>query len=128
MTMAVGMGLGMVMPPTQVTVQMAAGREALGVATGSISLARAMGGACGVALAGVVLFALVDAPGDAAATVLHQALEGGARAMAAMPEALRSELALRVASAYRAMFLVLAAIAASGVAIAATIPQTHWRD
>ncbi len=128
LTMAVGVGLGMVMPPTQVTVQMAAGREALGVATGSISLARALGGACGVALAGVVLFALIDAPGDAAAMALHQALEGGAKALAATPEVLRSELASRVATAYRAMFLVLAAIAASGVAIAATIPRTDWKD
>jgi hypothetical protein len=128
MTMAVGVGLGMVMPPTQVTVQMAAGRDALGVATGSISLSRAMGGACGVALAGVVLFALVDAPGDAAAMVLHQALEGGAKAMAAMPQVLRLELASRVATAYRALFLVLAAIAATGIWIATTIPKTDWKD
>ncbi len=128
MTMAVGAGLGMVMPPTQVTVQMAAGREALGVATGSISLSRAMGGACGVALAGTVLFALVDAPGDAAGMVLHQALEGGAKAMAAMPEVLRGELASRVAVAYRAMFVVLAVIAATGAWIASTIPTTDWKN
>ncbi|MEP7327781.1 MAG: MFS transporter [Betaproteobacteria bacterium] len=126
LTMAVGMGLGMVMPPTQVTVQMAAGREALGSATGLISLSRALGGACGVAVIGVVLFALIDAPADGAATALHQALEGGPAAVAAMPGALRTELAGRVGDAYRAVFLVLAGMAAIGAWIATTIPKSDW--
>ena len=44
-----------------------------------------------------------------------------------MPEALRSALASRVATTYRALLLVLAAIAALGIAIASTIPKTQWK-
>lgn len=47
---------------------------------------------------------------------------------AAMPEALRSALASRVATAYRALFFVLAAIAALGIAIASTNPKTQWKS
>lgn len=45
-----------------------------------------------------------------------------------MPEALRSALASRVATAYRALFFVLAAIAALGIAIASTNPKTQWKS
>lgn len=127
LTMGVGIGLGMVMPPTQVTVQMAAGRDALGVATGLISLSRAMGGACGVALAGALLFGLIDAPADGAATVLHRALEGGVGTLTAMPEALRAELAGGIGGAYRAIFMLLAGFAAMGAAVAWTIPTSDWK-
>ena len=127
LTMAVGIGLGMVMPPTQVTVQMAAGRDALGAATGLISLSRALGGACGVALAGALLFALIDAPADRAAAVLHRALEGGAGTLTAMPESLRTELAERIGGAYRAVFMLLAVFAAIGAGLAWTIPTSDWK-
>nr|MBA2690819.1 MFS transporter [Burkholderiales bacterium] len=59
LTAGLGGGLGMVMPATQVTVQLAAGRERLGSATASIAVARALGGAVGVAIVGAVLFTLI---------------------------------------------------------------------
>lgn len=97
------------------------------MATGLISLSRAMGGACGVALAGAMLFALIDAPADPAATVLHRALEGGVGSIAAMPEALRAELAQRIGGAYRAVFGLLAGFAALGAVVAWTIPTSDWK-
>ncbi len=51
-----------------------------------------------------------------------------AATLAAMPEVLHLELAARLATAYRAVFQVLAAIAATGVAIASTIPKTDWKN
>src|SRR5439155_1355076 len=51
-----GVGLGMVMPPMQVAVQQAAGRESLGAAIGSMSLCRSIGGAIGVAMIGAIIF------------------------------------------------------------------------
>src|SRR5579862_6069042 len=45
LTVLSGVGIGMVMPPVQVMVQLAAGRESLGSATATISICRAIGGA-----------------------------------------------------------------------------------
>ncbi|MFO1312708.1 MAG: MFS transporter [Burkholderiales bacterium] len=128
LTVLVGLGLGMVMPPTQVAVQTAAGRGQLGVATASISLCRAVGGAIGVALVGAVLFALIDRAGDAAAALMHQSIEGGAAFIAKMSQAERESLVGLVNEAYRVAFAVLAGIAAIGVLIASTVPRMDWRE
>ena len=125
LTALVGAGLGMVMPPTQVRVQAAAGRDALGVATATISLSRAIGGAVGVALVGAVLFA--QAGGDGAA-LLQRALEGGSAYVARMPEDARLQLAARVDAIYAVAFVVIAAVAAAGAAVAATVPRFAWHD
>ena len=122
----VGAGLGMVMPPTQVRVQVAAGRDALGVATATIALSRSIGGAVGVALVGAVLFAQLDA-GDGG-TLLRQALEGGSAYVARMPADARAQLAARVEEIYRVAFLLIAALAAVGATVAATVPKFAWRD
>ena len=130
LTMLVGLGLGMVMPPTQVAVQTAAGRGQLGVATASISLCRAVGGAIGVALIGAVLFAIIDHAGNTAGTaaLMHQSIEGGAAFIANMSQAQRASLVGLVNEAYRVAFGVLAAIAAIGVLIATTVPRMDWRE
>jgi predicted MFS family arabinose efflux permease len=128
LTMLVGVGLGMVMPPTQVAVQAAAGRAALGVATATISLSRAIGGAIGVAVLGAVLFAQMDRNATGAGALLRRAMEGGAAYLAAMPTAQRAELAAGVDHAYRIVFIVIAAITAIGAVIAATVPRTVWDD
>jgi predicted MFS family arabinose efflux permease len=128
LTMLVGVGLGMVMPPTQVTVQLAAGRRALGVATGSISLSRAFGGAIGVAVVGAVLFAHVERSANGSSAILRQAMEGGAAYIAHMPPDQRAALGLRVDAAYRVVFMVIATITAVGAMIAATIPRINWAD
>ena len=124
--MLVGVGLGMVMPPTQVAVQAAAGRAALGVASrDDFAESRDRwrhwrGGAGRRAVR-------ADGPrerrdGCAAA----RAMEGGAAYIAAMSTAERAELAAGVDDAYRIVFLVIAAITAIGATIAATVPRTEW--
>lgn len=128
LTMLVGAGLGMVMPPTQVQVQTVAGRGALGVATGSISLSRAVGGATGVALVGAVLFAYADSEQGRAAALLHEALQGGSAFIARMSTAERAMLVDGVNVAYRVAFVVLACIAATGAVIATTVPRLDWSD
>jgi len=128
LTMFVGAGLGMVMPPTQVQVQTVAGRGALGVATGSISLCRAIGGATGVALVGAVLFALVDRGQGEAATLLHRALEGGSAFVERMSAAERATLVDGVNGVYRVAFGMLACIAATGALIATTVPRLDWTE
>ncbi len=52
---AIGLGLGCCMPTSMVTVQNAAGRGAVGTATGGLLLLRSLGGAFGSTLAGALL-------------------------------------------------------------------------
>src|SRR4051794_11308972 len=54
-----GLGFGCVMPTIQVTIQIVAGRQRLGVVTALNGLARSTGGAAGAALFGAVVFALI---------------------------------------------------------------------
>ena len=107
LTVLVGAGLGMVMPPTQVTVQLAAGREALGGAT---------------------LFAQIDRSADGSSASLHHAIEGGSAYIRAMSASARSELVARVDELFRIVFLVIAAFTAAGALIATTIPKLDWKD
>ena len=58
--LACGAGFGTVMPTAQIVVQTLAGRERLGIASATISLARSTGGALGSALFGALVFALLD--------------------------------------------------------------------
>ena len=67
----------MVMPPTQVAVQYAAGREALGAATATISVSRAVGGAIGVAIAGAILFTMLASPDGTISAAVQNVIEGG---------------------------------------------------
>jgi EmrB/QacA subfamily drug resistance transporter len=126
LTMLVGAGLGMVMAPTQVTVQVAAGRASLGAATASISLSRSIGGAVGVAVTGAVLFALIGDASGPVAGVLRQAIQNAPAGVALLAAEQRSELAAHLDAAYRVVFILLAAITACGAMIARTIPRLEW--
>ncbi len=126
LTALVGVGLGMVMPPTQVTVQFAAGRQALGAATASISLSRSIGGALGVAVTGSVLFALIGDSSGTLTGLLRQAIEGGPAAIGLLSADERAALAGHLDVAYRDVFFLLAAISGCGALIARTIPHLEW--
>jgi EmrB/QacA subfamily drug resistance transporter len=126
LTLLVGAGLGMVMPPTQVAVQHASGRESLGAATASISVSRAVGGAIGVAIVGAILFALLATPDAVTATAVREIVEGGPAYVDRLSEAQRAALTATLDQAYRVIFVVLAGITALGALIARTIPSPDW--
>ena len=126
LTMLAGAGLGMVMPPTQVNVQLAAGRGSLGAATGSISLSRAIGGAIGVAITGAILFAQVGQAGEGFADMIHGFVEGGPASIALMPPGDRQLLGAQLGQAYGIMFLVIAGFTVTGAMVARTIPKPVW--
>lgn len=128
LTVAIGVGLGTVMPPTQVSVQHAAGRTALGAATASIAIARAIGGAVGVALVGAVLFVVVGKTGGSATTTLNAALEGGPTFIAHLSPADRSALAGQLDHAFRIVFAMIAIMTGLGAAVAATVPKPDLSD
>jgi predicted MFS family arabinose efflux permease len=127
LTVFVGVGLGTVMPPTQVTVQVAAGRDALGTATASISVCRSIGGALGVAITGAILFAFIGAA-DGAQGVLRQVIEEGPMSIARLTDEQRAAVATHLDSAYRVIFVVLAAVSACGALIASTVPKVDWGE
>ena len=80
-----GAGLGTVMPNAQVVVQVLAGRTRLGAAAATVSLARAIGAACGTALFGTLFFALLYGGAPPDASVDATALPSAARVLHAGP-------------------------------------------
>ncbi len=126
LTLAVGAGLGMVMPPTQVAVQYAAGREALGAATATISVSRAVGGAIGVAIAGAILFSMLATPDGTISAAVHNVIEGGPAFVDRLSDSERAALTGSLDRAYRVIFVVLAVVTASGALIARTVPKPVW--
>src|ERR1700682_1021119 len=126
LTFLVGCGLGMVMPPTQVAVQYAAGRESLGAATATISVSRALGGAIGVAIVGAILFAMLAAPDAATSTAVRDVIEGGPAFVDRLSEVQRATLTASLDQAYRVIFIVIAGMTALGALVARTIPSPDW--
>jgi MFS family permease len=126
LTTVVGVGMGMVMPPMQVTVQLAAGPKALGAATASIALSRAIGGAAGVALIGAVLIGALGVAGDSLPALLARVLETGPDAVAQMSQAERATMGARFDHAYRVVFGLLAGVTLIGALVARTIPRPDW--
>jgi MFS family permease len=124
--MLAGIGLGMVMPPTQVAVQHAAGRESLGAATATISVSRAVGGAIGVALVGAILFAMLAGPDGMISAAVREVVEGGPAYIDRLSEGERMSLTTSLDRAYRVIFVVIAAITALGTMVARTIPAPDW--
>lgn len=121
-------GLGMVMPPTQVTVQHAAGRESLGAATATISVSRAIGGATGVAIIGAILFATLAGPDGAISAAVRGVIEGGPSFVDRLSESERATLSTSLGHAYRIIFMVIACMTAIGAVIARTIPRPDWSE
>jgi MFS family permease len=107
----IGLGLGTVMPVTQVVVQTVGGRAKLGAATATLSLARSTGGAAGAALFGALVFAMIP---DLDRTALLQQTSG-----------LDID---RIVRAFHRAFLFAAAVAALAAFTASRIPRiTLWQ-
>jgi EmrB/QacA subfamily drug resistance transporter len=126
LTSLAGLGLGMVMPPTQVAVQLAAGRKSLGSATASISLSRAIGGAAGVALVGAVLIGALGVAGGSLPALLSRVMEAGPDSVAQMSPVDRAIMGARFDHAYRIVFGLLAGVTIIGAMVARTIPRPDW--
>ena len=101
-----GLGFGTVMPTSQVVIQTLAGRERLGIASATTSLARATGSAIGTALFGALVFAFL--PG----IDIHAAA------------ALTADGRVGVIAAFHHAFFGAALFAALGAWLASRVPQT----
>jgi hypothetical protein len=119
-----GLGLGTTMPAAQTMVQWAGGKARLGVATATLSFARSIGGVFGTAITSAILIGILEhrVPGAAAAI---QAKFGGSVTTAA------DSTPLPIAAlhtGFRWVFIMLAILAATGSAIAATVPAIDLAD
>ena len=111
------------MPTCQILVQDEAGPKALGAATASVSVSRSFGGAIGSALAGVLLFLMLGGDDPVFSHALAQLGEHGSRFLASLPADQRAALDARIADAFRAVFVMVAMITATGAVLAYSVPQ-----
>ena len=109
-------------PPTQIIVQSAGGTASLGSAVASVSVSRSIGGALGVAIVGAVVFVLVGGEDALLASILPQIAESGGTFLATLPDVQRQAIASHLDSAFRIVFVVLAAFTLVGAYAASKVP------
>ncbi len=120
---AIGTGIGMVFPVVTISVQNAVPARNLGIATSANGLARALGGAIGVAILGAVLAGALDD--------MMQKLGGarfeGVATLARLPPAQRAEMLAAAEAAYAAMFFACAAMTLLSLACAVLMKELPLR-
>lgn len=109
----VGIGMGTVLGPVQIVVQLAARREDLGSAASTIHVSRLMGAACGTALASSILYLVLARDPTA------QALFEGLLAHPAARDATHPPI---FDAAFGAVFAVIAAISLAAAGVARAVP------
>jgi MFS family permease len=117
-----GLCQGSAMITAQVTVQIVAGMRQLGAAAASVQLARSLGSAFGVAIAGAVLFIVLSTTDPNAATLFFEMIRYGPSVLAALPGEQQAVVRTAIAAAFRGVFLTVACLSCIIVATAWTMP------
>jgi MFS family permease len=117
-----GVCQGSAMITAQVTVQIVAGTRQLGAAAASVQLARSLGSAFGVALAGAVLFIVLSTIDLDAASLFFEMIRHGSQVLAALPDEQQILVQAEIATAFRGVFLTVACFSCTIVAMAWTLP------
>jgi MFS family permease len=117
-----GLCQGSAMITAQVTVQIVAGMRQLGAAAASVQLARSLGSAFGVAIAGAVLFIVLSTTDPNAATLFFEMIRYGPSVLAALPGEQQAVVRTAIATAFRGVFLTVACFSCIIVATAWTMP------
>jgi EmrB/QacA subfamily drug resistance transporter len=117
-----GVCQGSSMITAQITVQMVAGTRQLGAAAASVQLARSLGSAFGVALAGAVLFTALSAMDPGAATLFFEMIRRGSHVLAELPGEQQAVVQAEISNAFRGVFLTVACFSCIIVAMAWTLP------
>ncbi len=113
---------GTAMPVAQITAQSLAGPGMLGAASAAVQLARSVGSAVGVALVGVVLFALLARTDPQAASLFGAMVQHGPAAIAGLSPERQAPLQEVIGDAFRGAFLVIGGFAAISAVLAWTTP------
>jgi EmrB/QacA subfamily drug resistance transporter len=129
---ALGAGLGFVMPNLTVAIQNSVERTELGVATSVSAFIRSLGGALGVAIAGAAVAIRLRLLLPASWTTLNASgsspLEMGFQQMSSLPAAQREVLIHAYRHAIATTFLTGAAIAAAAFCIVLFLPERPLRS
>ena len=128
--MVVGLGIGICLPNVLVTVQNAADRRDIGIATGALLFLRSLGGAFGTTMVGALLTGAYTLSlahhGFPGVTDLSAIKPGGVLASAGPAAQLAGANAL--ASGFRLAFGVCCAVSAFGVVIASGLRDIPLRS
>jgi EmrB/QacA subfamily drug resistance transporter len=119
-----GAGMGLVMPNMTTTVQNAAQPGELGVAMATTSFFRSLGGAFGVALAGMMLTLTLRAH---AASGGGNPMNAGVQALQSLPEAERATVIAAYGSAMALIFAVFAGVLVLALLATALTPEVALR-
>jgi hypothetical protein len=119
-----GAGMGLVMPNMTTTIQNAARAGELGVAMATTSFFRSLGGAFGVALAGMMLSVTLRSYTAAGGGNLMNA---GVQALQSLPVAERAVVVGAYGNAVALIFAVFAAVLVASFAVAAVTPEVALR-
>jgi EmrB/QacA subfamily drug resistance transporter len=119
-----GAGMGLVMPNMTTTIQNAARAGELGVAMATTSFFRSLGGAFGVALAGMMLSVTLRSYTAAGGRNLMNA---GVQALQSLPVAERAVVVGAYGNAVALIFAVFAAVLVASFAVAAVTPEVALR-
>jgi hypothetical protein len=103
-------------------VQSAATVTALGSAAASVQLSRAIGAAFGTALVGTVLFAVLSWTDPETARLFAAIVQRGPEVMTSLPTVRQAQVHAEFVGAFRAAFFTIAGFAATGAALAWSIP------
>lgn len=124
-----GMGMGIAMPNATVIVQNAVPRNTLGVATGTMSFIRSLGGALGVAVsAGVMSMHLNSNLADMNTSLdLHAVIEGGLNIIRTLSPALQLSIAEVFRHSIAYSFLVSGVMMGTAVLLAMMLRGTEIR-
>ena len=117
---SVGTGTGMVV--VQTITQLIAGPRQLGTIAATVQLGRSIGASFGAALAGAVLFATINLSDPALAHIFAELMERGPDLLATLPPARQAAVQSELVNAFRAAYLTVALIAATGGLLAWSIP------
>jgi MFS family permease len=113
---------GTAMLVAQLTVQLVAGPRQLGAAAASVQLARSLGSAFGVGLAGAVLFGVLTAIDRQTAHLFIAAVRHGPEVLAALGAERLAQVQGQIAAAFRGVFLTVACFSCTILAAAWTMP------
>jgi Cu/Ag efflux pump CusA len=117
-SMATGTGMVVV----QTLTQLIAGPRQLGSIAATVQLGRSLGASFGAALAGAALFAAINVADPALAGIFAELMQRGPALLAQLPAARQAAVQTELAGAFRAAYLTIACVAATGSLLAWVIP------
>jgi EmrB/QacA subfamily drug resistance transporter len=114
---------GTAMPVAQIAAQTLAGPSMLGSAAAAVQLSRSVGSAIGVAIVGVVLFAILSNTGDQTASVFAEMVERGPSVLTLLPMDQQHTVSEATTGAFSGVFLTIGAFSCICAALAWTTPS-----